>query len=67
MNSNDMFYALQKIMQNKDFSNILTIGSEQRIDDLQYPLKMRNMQKFAVKDLSKSDKLRKKVSVILHF
>ena len=45
----------------RDNSNIQTIASEQRIDDFDYPVKMRNMQKYTVDDLARSDKLREKV------
>ena len=62
MSSNDVFSKLHKTIQSKDFSNILTMGNEQRIDDFEYPRKMRNMQKFAVRNLSASDELREKVS-----
>ena len=49
MSSEDTFNELYKTIQDKDFSNILTMGSQQRIDDFQYPGKMRKMQKLAVK------------------
>ena len=62
LSSNDIFNKLHKTIQGKDFSNILTMGSEQRIDDFEYPRKMRNMQKFAVRNLSTSHELREKVS-----
>ena len=66
MSADDKLNELHKKVQSKDFNNIFSMGSEQRIDDLKYPQKMRNMQKLVVKDLSSSDELRRKVSILLH-
>lgn len=57
---------LHKTMQTKEFSNILRMGSEKRIDKFEYPLKMRDIQEFVVIDLSRTDERRKKVRFILH-
>ena len=55
------FNYLYRIIQRNDFSNILKMADKERVDDFQYPRRMRNMQKFTVEDLSTSDDLRKKV------
>ena len=57
-----LFDSLHRDILSKNFSNILSMASRERIDKLKYPQKMQNMQKLAVQDVAKSDKLRKKVS-----
>ena len=59
---NVLFGNLLKDIQSPKFSNITKMASDERIDDLDYPLKMRKMQKVAVEDLTKTDSLRKKVN-----
>ena len=61
----DALYEIHKMIQGKEFSNVFTMGIEQRIGDFKYPLKMRNMQKFVLTDLSRNDKLKEKVRFIL--
>ena len=58
---NPIFEKLLEKIQSPTFSNITKMASEERIDDLENPLKMRKMQQVAVVDLTKTDPLRKKV------
>ena len=63
--SSGALHGIHKMIQSEEFSSILRMDNVQRIDKFEYPLKMRNIQEAAVKDLSKSDELRKKVRFIL--
>ena len=59
---NVIFEKLLEKIRSPTFSNITKMASEERIDDLEYPLKMRKMQKVAVVGLTKTDPLREKVN-----
>ena len=61
-----LFGQLHSTIQSSTFSNIEKIASDERIDDLESPSKMRKMQKVAVEDLTKTDSLRKKVSCVIY-
>jgi len=60
--SDKLFGDLHDTIQNSTSKSVMKIASDKRIEDVEFP---RQMQKVAVKNLTKNDPKRKEVSLIM--